>query len=125
MLVSLTPEILKKIICEGVEKNGRITSDYLKATLNHLNLGEKDFSDIVHLVNGSFWKDENKENPDIFIDDDMIKRILVIIREPSYRSRLRFVKYPKKKIHPKGDNRFVPEMAETDKIGSALGLIKK
>ena len=123
MSASLTSEKLEEVIRESLEKNGRITTDYLKTALDQWNPKEKDLSDVVQLVNEAYYKNKDRKNPGFIVDDNTIKQIFSIIK-PSKQSKARF-STPKRKSYPNRDNRFVPEMADTAKNRTALSFVIK
>ena len=102
---------VRRIILAGIQKDGKITADYLKNELNGwATIDEKDFEKIVEPINTTLERNRNDHGKtENFVDDDTIDKILANIK-PSPESNSRFKEKPKYSLS-KG-NRLMIRMAE-------------
>jgi hypothetical protein len=86
---------VRRIILEGIQKEGKITADYLKSELDGWAIDEKNFEKIVEPINTTIERNRNDHTKiEDFVDDDTIDKILANIR-PFPQSNSRFKEKPK------------------------------
>jgi len=85
---------VKRIILAGIQKEGKITADYLKSELDGWDIDEKNFKKIVDPINTTLERNRNGHGKiEDFVGDDTIDKILAYIK-PFPQSNSRFKEKP-------------------------------
>jgi hypothetical protein len=101
---------VRRIILAGIQKEGKITADYLKSELNGWAIDEKNFEKFVEPINNTLERNRDGHGKiEDFVDEDTIDKILAYIK-PFPQSNSRFKEKPKYSLSQ--GNRLMIRMAE-------------
>lgn len=118
-MISITAAQLKKIIVEGINRDGIITVSHLKKSSIGNMIKEKDMVTIAQMTNEIVFKDKKKqENTTDVIHDETINQILTIIN-PSTQYKNMSVHSPRK-TYSKTKNQYTTKIAENLRIQKHL-----